>query len=508
MPRTRRCMMDIARMVCFRGESSIDYVMSASRPRLCATITADSVAGLRAKAAWSDAEMIELRLDGAGRIDVAEALGTTETPVILTCRLRAEGGLFDGSEEERRRILGQAVRSRAAYVDLEWQSGMDDLVAVRRGRGIILSHHDFAGVPSDLASRVAAMASTSAEIVKIAVTISRLSECLILRDLARAYAGRGLIVIGMGEPGLVTRVCAARFGAPWAYAGGLAGPGQVSVERMRREFRFGSIGADTTLYGLFGQPVSHSLSPAMHNAALDELGFDAVYLPLPGVDADDCLRFAEGFSLAGASVTAPYKSALLARLAERDAEAERVKAVNTIRAVPGGWAGTSTDAAGFLAGLGPVVMKGKRVAILGAGGAARSASAALAAQGASVTMYGRELQRVRASASSVGARAALRPVPRGSWDLLVNATPVGTYPDVEASAFPEGTFDGELVYDLVYNPAKTALLREAEAHGCRAIGGLGMLVEQARLQVQWWHGRTPSAGRMRDAARWRLDAAS
>jgi 3-dehydroquinate dehydratase/shikimate dehydrogenase len=312
----------------------------------------------------------------------------------------------------------------------------------------------------------------------------------------------------MGEPGLVTRVCAARFGAPWAYAGALAGPGQVSVERMRREFRFGSIGADTTLYGLFGQPVSHSLSPAMHNAALAELGLDAVYLPLAGSDVDDCLRFAEGFSLAGASVTAPFKSALLGRLAARDAEADRAQAVNTIRPVPGGWAGTSTDAAGFLAGLGPVKAAGKRVAILGAGGAARAAAVALANQGAIVTMYGRELERIRASAGSVGAHAALRPVPPGSWDLLVNATPVGTYPDVGASAFPEGVYDGELVYDLVYNPERTALLREAEAKGCLAVGGLGMLIEQARLQVRWWHGRVPAAEKMRDAALWRLGAAS
>ncbi len=207
-------------------------------------------------------------------------------------------------------------------------------------------------------------------------------------------------------------------------------------------------------------------------------------------------------------MTAPFKSALLGRMAEREAEAERAQAVNAIRPVPGGWAGTSTDAAGFLAGLGPVMVEGKRVAILGAGGAARSAAVALAGQGASVTLYGRDLERVRASAASVGAGAARRPVPRGSWDLLVNATPVGTHPDVDESAFPEGVYDGELVYDLVYNPAKTALVREAAAHGCRAIGGLGMLVEQARLQVKWWHGRTPAAEGMRDAALWRLETAS
>lgn len=487
---------------------SSDYVMTDHRPRLCATIMGDTPDAIRARALRCDADMIELRLDGAGRVDVAGLVADLPAPAIVTCRRSAEGGRFDGSEEERLRILSTAVRSDAAYVDLEWRSPAESLTDARAGRGIVLSHHEFAGMPRDLETRIAAMASTRAEIVKVAVAVGRLSDCLTLKDLAERYAGRNLLLIGMGDVGLVTRVLAARFGSPWTYAGEGVAPGQVSVERMRREFRFASIGADTTLNGLFGRPVVHSLSPAMHNAALAALGLDAVYLPLAGADADDCLRFAEAFRVAGASVTAPFKSDLIPRLLSIDDEAGRVGAVNTIRRTPDGWVGMTTDGEGFMAGLGDLPVAGVRAAVLGSGGAARSVSAALAARGAFVTLYGRDPNRVSASAARIGVRGAPRPVPAGSWDLLVNATPVGTWPDVEAQAFPEGVFDGRVAYDLVYNPSETPFLRAAAAAGCRTIGGLAMLVEQARRQVAWWTGRMPPAGVMYEAARWRLDAAA
>ena len=452
--------------------------------------------------------MVELRLDLLDRPELGQVLDGVAPPVILTCRGAFEGGRFAGSEEERRRVLAAAVHSRAAFVDIEWQAGFDDLVAARRGRGIVLSHHDFRGMPPDLEARVAAMAASPAEIVKIAVRVERLSDCLTLLALARRYADRGLVVLGMGDAGLLTRICAARFGSRWTYAGEQEGPGQLSLVRMRREYNFEAVRADTTLYGLMGRPISHSLSPALHNAAMAEFGLDAVYVPLAGADADDCLAFADRFGVAGASVTAPFKADVMGRLALCEPDARAAGSVNTIRRTPSGWEGISTDGAGFLAGLPGPVEPGMRAAILGNGGAARSVARALAIAGARVTLYGRRPDAARQSAALVGVSSARRPVPRGSWDLLVNATPVGTHPDVDASAFPEGTFDGDVVYDLVYNPTRTRLLSEAEARGCRTVGGLAMLIEQARLQLAWWTGRTPSADRMREAALWRLSIAS
>jgi 3-dehydroquinate dehydratase/shikimate dehydrogenase len=447
------------------------------------------------------ADLVELRLDSVADPDVAGALQGRTRPVILTCRSAAEGGWFEGSEEERRAILGAAVASDAEYVDLEWRKGLTDLVARRRGRGIVCSTHDFAAIPRDLVERADA---TGAEVVKIAVPVTCLADNITLLDVSRHLHGRRRVVIGMGEAGAVTRVCAARFGSAWSYAGLGVAPGQLSLVEMAREFTFARVGADTALYGLVGRPVSHSVSPAMHNAGFAELSVDAVYVPMPAADIDDLLAFAAAFRPAGASVTAPFKLATIGVADDLDETAREIGAVNTLAWRDGRILGTNTDAAGFLEPLAGVPLDGVRVAVLGAGGAARAVALAMTRANGSVTLYGRNPARARDAAQDTGARAAGRPVPRGSWDVLVNATPAGTQPNVDESAYPEGGFEGRLVYDLVYNPPVTRLMRDAAAAGCRVIGGLDMLVSQARLQQLCWTGRAPDPGVLRRAAEWKL----
>ncbi|MCX6544730.1 MAG: type I 3-dehydroquinate dehydratase [Acidobacteria bacterium] len=470
-------------------------------PRICATVTARTMADLvRVRDKATDADMVEMRLDTVSDPDVAAALDHRHLPVIVTCRRQAEGGHFSGSEQERRALLLQALDAGAEFVDLEWQAGFDHVVRARRGRNVVLSHHDFAGVPADLASRVDAMLATGAEVVKVAVTASRLSDCLTLLELGRTRRDRRLIVLAMGEAGLVTRVFAARFGSCWTYAGEGVAPGQIGAAQLTNELAFRRIGPATRAYGLFGRGIAHSPSPAMHNAGFSELAVDAAYVPLVGADAEDVMTFARGFDLAGASVTIPFKVDLLSRLDDVDPGARAIGAVNTLTATNGGWSGSSTDGAGFLAGLPAGVSPASRAAILGTGGAARAVAAALRDAGAKVTMFGRSAEAAGSVAADLGVRGAARPVPPSSWDLLVNATPVGTSPDVDRTSFPEGTFDGGTVYDLVYYPEQTRLLRDAAQAGCRTVGGLTMLIEQARLQQARWTGRTPSVATLRTAA--------
>jgi 3-dehydroquinate dehydratase / shikimate dehydrogenase len=507
------------------------------RPRLCATVTGATTADLRARRdAIRDAEMVELRIDSVVDPDVNGALEGRRLPVILTCRPTREGGGFGGSEDERRRLLRAAVESDAEYVDLEWNAGLDDLVRVRSGKGIILSTHDFDGVPADLSARAHAMARSGAEVVKIAVSASRLTDCVRLLDLSRTLQGRRAVVLGMGDAGLATRVFAARLGNPWSYAGDGVAPGQVSVARMVREFTFQRIQADTVLYGLAGRPVAHSVSPALHNAGFADLGVNAAYIPLAAFDLDDFATFAEAFDLAGASVTAPFKSAAMSLLSSCTDTARAAGAINTLVRRDGGFAGANTDEAGFLAplageGFDTVVRRnegfagvsidaggvapprtgegldGVRVAVLGHGGAARAVAWALKPLGARVTLYGRgDGTRARAVAAELGVLSAARPVPPGSWDILVNATPVGTFPHADKTPYPEAQFDGRLVYDLVYNPLVTRLQRDGVTAGCRVIGGLDMLVSQAQMQQEIWLGKAPSLSVLRDAAVWKLSA--
>jgi 3-dehydroquinate dehydratase/shikimate dehydrogenase len=475
------------------------------RPRLCATVTGATTAELRARRdAVRNADLVELRLDTVADPDVAGALQGRSIPVILTCRSAREGGQFRGSEDERRRILLDAARSDADYVDVEWQAGLADVTAVRRGRGSVLSMHDFAGVPADLRARVAAMAREGAEIVKVAVAVSRLSDCSALLRLSRSLDEGRSVVIGMGLAGLATRVLAARFGSAWSYSGEGVAPGQVSATTMEREFGFRRIRAGTTLYGLAGRPVEHSLSPAMHNAAFQALGVDAVYVPLPAADVDDLRAFAETFQVMGLSVTAPFKTDVMPMASSVSQAARDAGAANTLVRGGEGFSADNTDMDGFLAPLAGVTLAGARVAVLGHGGAARAVAVALARHRARVTLYGRDRARTRTTAETLGVHGEARPVPPGAWDVLVNATPVGTYPACDETAFPEADFGGGLVYDLVYNPVTTALLRAARAAGCRAIGGLDMLVHQAVLQQERWTGRTPPLDVMREAALWKL----
>jgi 3-dehydroquinate dehydratase/shikimate dehydrogenase len=476
-----------------------------SKPLLCVTVTAATTAELRQKRdAVADADLIELRLDSVTDPSVAGALEGRRRPVIVTCRPAWEGGGFKGPEEARKRILADALGLGAEYVDVEWRAHFDDLIAQTSGRRIVLSVHDFHSVPIDLAARVRAMRATGAEVVKIAAQATSLSDCIPLLDLQSGRDG-GLVVIGMGDYGLATRVLAARFGSQWSYAGLLTDIGQVSAQTLLTDYQFRSLSETTAVYGIAGGSVAHSVSPAMHNAAFRAGHHDAVYLPFPAVSADDFHKFARAIGVSGASVTIPLKVSLLDYVDEVDPVARRIGALNTIRVVDGRWVGTNTDAVGFLEPLQErVSLGGLRASVLGAGGAARAVTVALASSGCSVRLHARN----RAQAEDVALLTALEvgpwPPEPGSWDLLINCTPIGLYPRVEDTPVPKEQLTGRYVYDLIYNPPATRLLRDAAALGCQTIGGLDMLVAQAREQFQWWTGTKPQAGVMREAALERL----
>ena len=474
--------------------------------RLCVTLTAETTAELRRKRDdVAGADLVELRLDTVSDPDVAGALAGRKLPVIVTCRPTWEGGQFKGSEEERRQILQEALARGAEYVDIEWKASFTDLISSTSGRRIVLSSHDFSGVPSDLTTRAHAMRATGAEVVKLAVKTSRLSDCLPLLDLGAQIARQGTILIGMGECGLATRVLARKFGALWTYAGDLQQIGQATAGDLLDTYRFRSITENTDVYGLVGSPISHSVSPAMHNAAFAAARLDAVYLPFPAADAEDFVTFGRAIGLKGASVTIPFKVSLFDEMDEVYSVARRIGAINTVRVEGGRWIGGNTDASGFLSPLRDRVdLNGARVAVIGAGGAARAVAVALSSSQANVTIYARNLLKAQEVAVTAGAAAAVMPPEPGSWDVLVNCTPVGMYPRVGDTPIDEALLTGRHVYDLVYNPAMTRLMREAGKAGCQTIGGLEMLVAQAHEQFEWWTGMKAPAGVMRAAALKRL----
>ena len=474
--------------------------------KLCATVTGATTDALRqARDRAADADMVELRLDYADEVDIDGVLSDRRVPVIVTCRPTWAGGRFSGSEEERCRLLDSALTRGAEFIDVEWGSGCADLVDRHRGRRVVLSDHDFEGLPDDIEQRYQSMRATGAQVVKLAAHVGKLSELIRLRDLAPTSANHeeAHVVIGMGPAGLPSRLLPDHFGSAWTYASTAmqVAPGQLDVGRMVEDFRVRRAGVGTKLFGVLGSSLGHSLSPVMHNTGFAETGRDALYVPLEAADVDDFESFADAFNLQGASVTAPFKEAVMTSRVKTDDIGRRVGAVNTLRKTERGWEGTNTDVAGFLDPLdGRLALKGCRVTILGAGGAARGVAVALSTEGAQVTISARQAERAETVASLVGGTTCAFPPEAGSWDLLVNTTPLGTYPTVDSTPVSAAALDGTLVYDLVYNPPVTRLLSDAEAAGCQVVGGLGMLVAQAERQFAWWTGTPPAPNLFRAAA--------
>ena len=470
------------------------------------------MADLRAARDAAVADVVELRLDGVRDLDVGGALAGRSKPVVATCRPEWEGGQFTGSEEERHRILSAALDHGAEFVDVEWatlhgvhRSDFGDVVNRAPSR-IVLSSHDFQGVPSDLEARARDMRGHGTALIKIAVMPETLRQTLPLLDIGRAGDA---IVIGMGAAGVPTRLLAARFGSRWSYAGNGIAPGQIPAARMLSQFRFHDVGPATRIFGVVSSSALHSFSPLMHNAAIAASGIDAIYVPLQTTEFADFDEFASALGIEGVSVTIPFKGDALRAAATADDLTRRVGAANTLRRAGDRWEATNTDVAGFLAPLEAVFgapLEGARAAVIGGGGSARAVAVALLSRGVHVTVHTRRREQAQAVADSVVGPAnpglhlqvGAWPVPEG-WDLLVNCTPLGSSTMRDESPLPGGPFRGRLVYDLTYSAGESRLLRDAREAGCRTLDGLPMLIAQAERQFEWWTGQPPVSGVMRTA---------
>jgi 3-dehydroquinate dehydratase/shikimate dehydrogenase len=474
---------------------------------LCETVIGRSMAELvRARDEAIHGDMVELRLDGVSDLDVAGALQGRRVPAVVTCRPSWEGGRFDGTEHERARILSEALALGAEFVDVEWratqQANADFTAVVRRDPArVVISSHDFDGVPADLDDRVRAMRAIGAGSIKVAVAVSRLSDTVPLRAVG---AVGDAVVIGMGEAGVPSRLLAAHYGSKWTYAGNGFAPGQIPAATMADDFHFFRVGPETRIFGVVSTNAMHSLSPVMHNAAFEEAGIDAVYVPLRASDFDDFLSYAAAMNVEGASITIPFKLDALRAAKPADRVTQSVGAANTLRRDGQGWQATNTDVDGFLAPLDVVFgtrLRNARAAVLGAGGSARAVVAALRSRDVLVTVYARRPEQARALAQELDASAGEGTPPPGSWDLLVNCTPLGGAGKREESPLPREAVSGPLVYDLTYGFGPSPLLRDAQAAGALTIDGLPMLIAQAERQFEWWTGQKPGSGVMAQAVR-------
>jgi 3-dehydroquinate dehydratase/shikimate dehydrogenase len=497
------------------------------------------------------ADLIELRFDSLAddaQLDAAlrelpAILRSQTRPFIFTFRPEEQGGYraldaatrIDFWTRRLRPIIEEAMtrtdvdRNSAPrhFFDLELDlfddtRRRDALISLNELATLVVSWHDFKRVPADLESIYARAANIHGAIPKLAVHADDITDCLpVLHLLERARReGRDVIAVAMGEAGLLTRVLAPSRGALLTY-GSLdvthaTAPGQLSARHLRELYRVDSINERTVITGLVGSPVSHSLSPQMHNTAFTARDIDGVYIPF---ETQDSLAFARRMAhprtreldwrLRGFSVTAPHKSAIMEGLDEIDTAAREIGAVNTVVCEDDKLHGYNTDADASLAPLRDLIdLKNARVALVGAGGAARAVLWSLCELRANTTVFARDEERARAVAAQFGASSRqLEDARFDGFDLVVNATPLGTRGarEDETVATAAQLRGARLAYDLVYNPVETRFLREARVAGCEAVvGGLAMLVAQAAAQFELWTGERAPLEVMRAAAEKRL----
>lgn len=474
-------------------------------------------------------EMIELRLDCLVGVALDNALAGLKTllasqrkPFIITLRPAEQGGHKEIDSLNRvvfwLDYLGKEYEG-AGLADLE----LDVVRVLMEKEGldwsrVICSHHDFTGSELNLEHLYQEMSETPALIIKIAVRVEDATDCIAifkLIDRARER-GREIVALAMGSAGLATRILGPSRGSFLTYgaldASHATAPGQPTAEELRNLYRIHRISRETAIIGLMGMPVSHSISPHLHNAAFEESGTDAVYIPFEVRNAESFIkRMAHPrsreiiWNLRGLSVTAPHKSAVVAHLDWIDDSAREIGAVNTIVVEGEELRGYNTDAAGFLSPLEErgVELGGKEVAIIGAGGAARSALWSLRGAGARATLFARDVSKAERLSKAFGASAAkLEGALFADFEVVVNATPLGTRgaQEMETPARSNQLRGARLAYDLVYNPRVTRFLLEAQDAGCEILGGAEMLIAQATEQFRLWTGRRAPVDVMRGAA--------
>lgn len=487
--------------------------------RICVSICEENLNSLTTAceraSEWAD--VIELRLDCLSTLgDLQPVLQRVSRPVILTLRPAEQGGQRELDRETRQSFWTTAPRT-------DWRDLEADLATLEHDwRRVIISHHDFAGVPADLTQIYERLAATPAAVIKIAVQANEIVDCLPvfhLLDRARSE-GREMIAIAMGNAGLATRILGPSRGAFLTYAAlqdeKATAPGQITAQKLRTLYHVDKIDRETMICGLVGLPVMHSVSPHMHNAAFNTAGINGVYLPL---EVRDVKTFVKrmihpltreiDWHVRGLSVTAPHKSAVIECLDWIEPEAKEMGAVNTIVVDGDTLRGFNTDAAGFIDPLIKLLasLNGLRVAVIGAGGAARAAVWALRRQDANVTLFARDVAKARALGQVFDVSySPLASASFAGYDLVINATPLGSGELIEQTpATAEQLAGARYVYDLVYNPIETRLLKEAANAGCQTVRGLDMLVAQAKIQFELWTGQTPAISNMYEAASAALD---
>lgn len=515
---------------------------------LAASILAESLDhGLAQASAASEqgADMVEFRLDIFPNDPDAIARLITQSPLpcTITCRPKWEGGKFQGSEDERLKVLAIAAKHNPAHIDIELNAFrrsaagreiIDSLVSHPEDEkantpDLIISSHDFDKRPADLLQQLEFMAEQDCcSIIKLVWHAHSLKDNLEAFELLLS-PHKPTVALCMGEFGLPSRILAKKFDAFLSFASindtSATAPGQTSVEEMIRLYRWKKINNRTAVLGVIGYPIGHSLSPHIFNAGFDQTDYNGTYLPLPispeyeqFKDVIESWISFRPLRFRGASVTIPHKENLIRFVSEKggriDPLAKAIGAANTLSIkADGSVRASNTDCMAALDGLCNAIditrqqLDDASIAVIGAGGVARAVVAGFAQYSSNVTIYNRTLTRAEALADDFNEHPvvenqacrsikalSLDQLPISTHDIYINCTSVGMYPNTDESPLnplPDSANENTVFFDTVYNPINTMLLRQAAQRGCVTVSGIEMFIRQAAEQFQIWTGKTP-----------------
>ncbi len=476
-------------------------------PRLCVAVIGSDASSIveRAESLVRDNPFLEFRLDYlsqplAGLPKLKGFLEMhPEATVIATCRRAANGGKFRGSVAAQLSVLLKAADSGFQLVDLELQSVAalkpEELQELSNRIGLIISHHNFRN-SKKLEEPFEEMSNYPADFYKVVSTATNLYDNVVMMKFLEANSGKHEMVgLCMGEQGIISRVLGVRAGSIFTFGAASRGeetaPGQATASELRDIYRIESVDAATQVYGVAGDPVEHSLSPVMMNAAFRREAVNAVYLALHAKSLKDLLACVQHIPIRGLSITMPYKQEIVEELENSDPLTRQIGACNTVvRSLEGKLYGFNTDVAGVLVPLEQRIhLAGARILLLGAGGVARAAAFGLKAEGAEVLITNRTPEKAQTLARQAKVKYLKRAeVAKQSFDVIINATPVGMG-NHKQSPLEEKELNTKYVFDLVYVPAETRLISMARAKGLQVIPGLEMFVQQGARQFEIWTGK-------------------
>ena len=462
------------------------------------------------------ARLVELRLDYInGEVNLKRLVADRPCPVVVTCRRELDGGKWSGPEEQRRLLLRAAIAEGVEYVDLE-DDVAGDIPRFGQTKRII-SLHDFRKTPEDLEEIHRRLCGLDPDVVKICTMANHPHDNLRMLQLVQA-SKVPMVGLCMGDIGIPTRILAGRFGAPLTLATfhheRTLAPGQLSYQQMTDVYNYDRIGAETDVYGVIADPIGHSLSPLIHNAAFAHLEMDKVYIPIR-VPREDLSRFideAPRLGIKGLSVTIPHKEAVAKKLTRADGAVRGIGATNTVLFDGEERLGYNTDyraamdsleAAMAGAGRNGNSLEGNTALVLGAGGVGMAITYGLLRRGAQVVLADGIPQRATALANRFKCRSVAWSLRHTvTADLLLNCTPVGMHPDVDETPFDKHHLrPSMIVFDAVYNPENTLLVKDARSRNCTVVTGVDMFVRQACLQFKLFTGRNGPAELMRNVIR-------